>query len=127
MSSYDVNSDHGEIDDSTKAFTDINCWLNERYGYSHPKLLGEGSYGVVIRFRRPQNEGDVAVKCVFLNKVSGGEIQLWFGLRHENIVTLLQWTIFESLNVICFEREVLVPGSKPDSTEDPPCMGPVAR
>ncbi|GBO46466.1 hypothetical protein AVEN_19924-1, partial [Araneus ventricosus] len=24
-------------------------------------------------------------------------------------------------------RDLRVPGSKPDSTEDPPCMGPVAR
>ncbi|GBN06212.1 hypothetical protein AVEN_55014-1 [Araneus ventricosus] len=106
MSSYNVNSDHGEIDDSMKTFTDINCLLNEQHGYSHPKLLGEGSYGVVIRYRRPQNEGDVAVKCVFLHNVREGEGQLWFGLKHENIVPLLQWTIFESLNVVCFEMEV---------------------
>ncbi|GBO14027.1 hypothetical protein AVEN_240045-1 [Araneus ventricosus] len=134
MTSFDVNSDGGEIGDSMKAFTDINCLLNERYGglfwyprlgwelgwvphvnngtqnrphgYSHPKSLGEGSYGVVMRFRRRQNEGDVAVKRVFLNNVSEGEGQLWFGLKHENIVALLEWTIFESLNVICFEMEV---------------------
>ncbi|GBN50342.1 hypothetical protein AVEN_45573-1 [Araneus ventricosus] len=106
MSSHDVNSDGDEIVDSMRTFTDVNCFLNELYGYSHPKLLGKGSYGVVIRYRRPENEGDVAVKCVFLHNVREGEGQLWFGLKRENIVPLLQWTIFELLNVVCFEMEV---------------------
>ncbi|GBM69627.1 hypothetical protein AVEN_216127-1, partial [Araneus ventricosus] len=60
----------------------VNCFLNERYGYSHPKLLGEGSYGVVIRYRRPENEGDVAVKCVFLHNVHEGDfVRREFGWR----------------------------------------------
>ncbi|GBM49053.1 hypothetical protein AVEN_155814-1 [Araneus ventricosus] len=106
MSSFDLDSDHGETNDLMKALTDIICLLKKRYGYSDLELLGEGSYGVVIRYRQLKNEGDVAVKCIFLGDVREGEKHLWIGLRRQNIVPLLQWTIFEALNVLCLEMKV---------------------
>ncbi len=77
--------------------------------YSHVEYIGKGGIARVFRARRADDGRDVAVKIpISYDELTGisflKEIKAWEGLRHENIVELLEANI---LPVPYFEMEYL--------------------
>ncbi|KAF8793310.1 uncharacterized protein LOC129968394 [Argiope bruennichi] len=106
MSTEDLYEDLDPIREPRKAYLRTTALLEKNFGYTNPKILGEGSFGSVIRFNNPKDEEGVAIKLLYLSGVNEGERKLWIRLRHENIVPLQRLTMFPTLNVACFEMQV---------------------
>ncbi|GBM20976.1 hypothetical protein AVEN_9681-1 [Araneus ventricosus] len=77
--------------------------LETQFGYTDTKLLGKGSFGTMIRFKRPEGGEDIAIKCLSPKVVRQSERKLWIKLRYPNLVTLLDSNVCWPLNVVCFE------------------------
>ncbi|GBM29470.1 hypothetical protein AVEN_255851-1 [Araneus ventricosus] len=99
----DSNSDLGQIRDPRRIVTKTTALFEKKFGYTDPKILGAGSFGVVFSLRHPVEEDRIAIKCVYLDEVRKGEKEIWSGLEHPNIVPLLRYTEFRKINVACFE------------------------
>ncbi|XP_055950947.1 cyclin-dependent kinase 11-like [Argiope bruennichi] len=106
MSTEDLYEDLDPIRDPETAYLRTTQLMKKHFGYNNPRILGEGSFGSVIRFNHPENEDGVAVKLLYLEEVNEGERKLWIRLRHENIVPLQRLTMFPTLNIACFEMQV---------------------
>ncbi|GBM59050.1 hypothetical protein AVEN_7428-1 [Araneus ventricosus] len=104
MSSSDLYSDIGPTHDGKQVVARTIGLLKKYFGCTDRKLLGKGSFGAVMRFKRPQGGDDAAIKCLVLDGVREGERKL--RLRHSNLVTLFRSTTFWPLTVSCFEMHV---------------------
>ncbi|XP_055950950.1 uncharacterized protein LOC129985050 [Argiope bruennichi] len=106
MSTEDLYEDLDPIREPEIAYLRTTQLMKKHFGYNNPRILGEGSFGSVIRFNHPENEDGVAVKLLYLKEVNEGERKIWIRLHHENIVPLQRLTMFPTLNIACFEMQV---------------------
>ncbi|KAF8774584.1 putative cyclin-dependent like protein [Argiope bruennichi] len=72
MSTEDLYEDLDPIREPEIAYLRTTQLMKKHFGYNNPRILGEGSFGSVIRFNHPENEDGVAVKLLYLKEVNEG-------------------------------------------------------
>ena len=76
---------------NTKAYESMIAVLQylEEKNYSFVEMLGEGSFGAVLKVERSTTKEEYAVKVVAENHVSDGETTIWSTLQHQNLLPLM--------------------------------------
>ena len=61
----------------------------QQRNYSFVEMLGEGTFGSVLKIKHLTSNKEYALKVVDENQVSEGEMNIWSSLKHENILPLI--------------------------------------
>ena len=75
---------------NTKAYENMIEILDylQQKGYCFVEMLGEGTFGSVIKVKNLTSNKECAIKIVDENYVSEGEKKIWSTLEHKNILSL---------------------------------------